>query len=231
MYLPPNKIPISLFRLPNTLAGDAALTIVIQVLITWLVEWLAVTSDLRSGKVAPLAWEVPGRVRWVLGVETGTGTGTGGDGTGAGQSGRDTPGGDGDGETRRDTSTDTNTSTTKHETPLPTSQPISSLSPTPTSSSQSQPHPSPTPKTKTPLPLPSHLLAILLLLLPTFALIFPPSLGILISLGTKTPAGNDYVFSTRWTPQIFKLVLGGVLGVVVTPFMALFWVLREGLSS
>ena len=68
MYLSPAD-PITLLRLPNTLAGDAALTIIIQTLVTWLIECLAVTSDLRAGKVAPLDTSpCSPRVRRLLGV-------------------------------------------------------------------------------------------------------------------------------------------------------------------
>jgi hypothetical protein len=48
--------PIRLFQLPNTPAGDAAVTIIIQSLITWLVEYILVDRDLRSRTVSPIGF-------------------------------------------------------------------------------------------------------------------------------------------------------------------------------
>ncbi|KAK0629032.1 hypothetical protein B0T17DRAFT_174431 [Bombardia bombarda] len=51
--------PINLFQLPNTLAGDAAVTIIVQSIITWLIELLLVNRDLASGGVAPVGFIDP----------------------------------------------------------------------------------------------------------------------------------------------------------------------------
>jgi hypothetical protein len=48
--------PIRLFQLPNTLAGDAAVTIIVQSLITWLIETALVNRDLRTGGVSPIGF-------------------------------------------------------------------------------------------------------------------------------------------------------------------------------
>lgn len=192
MYLSPED-PIALLGMPNTLAGDAALTIIIQTIVTWLIEWAVLTSDLRAGKVAPLylpSYSDSPRFRRMLGVPSSS--------EGPDSDGREGSGGRGDVEEARDSSS------TNHK------------------------HGQEASRTE-PLPLPSHIPRILSLLLPSFILFWPPSLAILTTVGTK--AGNDYVFATRWAPQIFKLILGGVLGLLVTPFMALFWLLREGVAS
>ncbi|SPO04775.1 uncharacterized protein DNG_07460 [Cephalotrichum gorgonifer] len=220
MYLTPDpKNPISLFRLPNTLAGDAALTIIIQVLVTWLIEWAIVTSDLRAGKVAPLAWGLGpttstststsssasssssgsrlgsrARIRWALGLPHPTS-------------------GPHDDDTSRERSPGHSPArgAHSHDTKRP-------------------PHPAPKPKTPA-LPLSKHPARILALLVPSFVLLWPPSLPILMALGTKTATGADYVYASKWAPEIFKLVLGGVLGLLVTPVMALFWLVREGIGA
>ncbi|KAF6832992.1 hypothetical protein CMUS01_06713 [Colletotrichum musicola] len=46
--------PIRLFQLPNTLAGDAVVTLVIQTLMTWFIELALVGRDLRTGGVRPI---------------------------------------------------------------------------------------------------------------------------------------------------------------------------------
>ncbi|KAH8904471.1 hypothetical protein BR93DRAFT_149187 [Coniochaeta sp. PMI_546] len=48
--------PIRLFQLPNTLAGDAGVTIIVQSLITWLIECGLVNRDLRTGGVSPIGF-------------------------------------------------------------------------------------------------------------------------------------------------------------------------------
>ncbi len=58
MYHNPDtsRTPIRLFELPNTLAGDAAVTIVIQCLVTWLIELALVNRDLLVGTVRPVGF-------------------------------------------------------------------------------------------------------------------------------------------------------------------------------
>lgn len=187
MYLSPDD-RITLLRLPNTLAGDAALTIVIQVIVTWLIEWLAVTSDLRAGKVAPVSFPCGPKTRWILGLP------------------RSSSGDDERASSREgDDSNRESTSASHRKRPQ-----------TPTKSPR--------------MPLLHHPLRIIAVLVPSFILVWPPSIGILIALGTALGDG-DYVYPTRWTPEIFKLVFGAVLGLLTTPVMALFWVVREGVGG
>ncbi|KAF9298851.1 hypothetical protein BGZ91_010047, partial [Linnemannia elongata] len=49
-----NKNPVYIWPLPNTLAGDMAVTIIIQQTLTWILDRLAVRGDLKKGLVAPL---------------------------------------------------------------------------------------------------------------------------------------------------------------------------------
>ncbi|CAO3570026.1 unnamed protein product [Mortierella alpina] len=48
------KDPIMIWPLPNTLAGEAAVTIILQTTLTWILDRLAVAADLKKGLVAPL---------------------------------------------------------------------------------------------------------------------------------------------------------------------------------
>lgn len=65
--------PISLWHLPNTLAGDAFMTIVIQTTLTWFLDRLAVRGDLKKGLITSLRpppdtypW-----IEWFVGLEQG----------------------------------------------------------------------------------------------------------------------------------------------------------------
>ncbi|KAG9255530.1 uncharacterized protein F5Z01DRAFT_651402 [Emericellopsis atlantica] len=149
------KQPIQLFRLPNTLAGDAALSIIIQCILTWFVEWLLVANDLRRHSVQPIAFlEQPtsSSLRWLLFLER-------------------------------------NPSTKLHN----------AL---------------------------QQALRGFLLCVPAFLVLWPVSVGILTMVGEKQ--GGDWVFERLWTPQVFKAILSGVLGLVTTPVMAMFWMVRAG---
>lgn len=48
--------PVRLFKFPNTLAGDTAVTIFIQFLTTWVIETVLVNYDLRTGGVQPIGF-------------------------------------------------------------------------------------------------------------------------------------------------------------------------------
>ncbi|KAG0235168.1 hypothetical protein BGW41_000919 [Actinomortierella wolfii] len=65
------KDPIRLWPLPNTLAGDSAVTIILQQTLTWILDRLAVAGDLKKGLVAPLRMpaDASGLVRWFVGHE------------------------------------------------------------------------------------------------------------------------------------------------------------------
>lgn len=58
------------------------------------------------------------------------------------------------------------------------------------------------------------------------ALLIGPTVGILIALGVKE--GGDWVYASRWTPEIFKLILGGVLALLTSPFFAMYWMIKCG---
>ncbi|KAI8625952.1 hypothetical protein F5Y19DRAFT_236301 [Xylariaceae sp. FL1651] len=61
--------PIRLFQFPNTLAGDAGLTTIVQCLITWFVEALLVNRDLRKGAVQSIGFLPKPRwkfLRWFM---------------------------------------------------------------------------------------------------------------------------------------------------------------------
>jgi len=160
-------LPIRLFQLPNTLAGDAAVTMILQSIITWLVELVLVNRDLARGGVAPIgflrqpAWRV---ARWFMfldrdgnaeGAEAGSGTWT-------------------------------------HWARFLMSQVVRAM-----------------------------VVAVV-----AFVVLWGPAVGILTAVGVSN--GGDWDFEKTWTPQIFKLVLGGVLGLLQTPAFAAFWLVRAG---
>ena len=199
MYLHP-KDPIALFEMPNTLAGDAALTIIIQTVVTWLIEWALVSSDLRAGKIAPAKPPVSRLLRRFLYGPT-----------------------------------------HHHHIPHPHlhhhhhhdeaeggQQAPHNNDDVERTAAQAAEEEGSGPKRPPPLLLPSHLPRIVSILLPSFILFWPVSVAILTTVGTK--AGGDWFFKPKWAVQIFKLILGGVLGLVITPLMALFWVWRDGLE-
>ena len=161
MYTTQNttKNPIRLFQLPNTLAGDAAVTIIVQCILTWFVEMFLVRHDLANRSVQPIGFIPEPTSRWMRWLFF-----------------------------------------------LPEVE--------------------------------THgfsILAILqqafrgfLLAVVGFFLLWPAGVGILTTLGQRQ--GGDWVYSDRWTPQVFKLVLGGLLGLLATPLMAMFWLVKAGWS-
>ncbi|KAK4227568.1 hypothetical protein QBC38DRAFT_477294 [Podospora fimiseda] len=57
--------------------------------------------------------------------------------------------------------------------------------------------------------------------------IWPGTIGLLMLVGEKK--GRDWIYKHEesWTPELFKLVLGGVMRAIVTPVMAGFgWLER-----
>lgn len=151
--------PIRLFQLPNTLAGDAGVTIIIQCLITWLAEYFLVNRDLRQGTVAPAAFfpEPKGPMaRRLLLLDMGT------------------------------------------------SASVPSL-------------------------IFAHVARAMLIAVASFIVMWPAAIGILTVVGTRS--GGDWVFEATWAPQLFKLVFGGVLALLTTPLLAMFWLAKAGWSS
>ncbi|KAI5918136.1 hypothetical protein F4810DRAFT_603018 [Camillea tinctor] len=158
----PDK-PIRLFQFPNTLAGDAAVTIIIQCLITWLVEVILVNWDLRKGGVQPIGFfPVPQSrwLRWFMFLD-------------------------------REQQT----------------HPVRSL-----------PH--------WLIFLWSQVIRALIVAVIFFPFIWGPSVGFLILVGHMK--GGDWYYDKVWVPEIFKLVQGAVLGLLSTPLMAMFWLVRCG---
>ncbi|KAK1832420.1 hypothetical protein QBC39DRAFT_404764 [Podospora conica] len=151
---PPTAPPIRLWALPNTLAGDAAVTILVQCLITWILELLLVARDLERHSIAPIGFlaEPKGGVgRWffLLDRERKGWRWWGAQVVRAGTVGAG-----------------------------------------------------------------------------CFVLVWPVAVGVLVGVGRKE--GGDYVFERRWAPQVFKLVLGAVVGGLTTPGVVVFWLARAG---
>ncbi|KAF9921735.1 hypothetical protein FBU30_008202 [Linnemannia zychae] len=65
------KNPVMIWPLPNTLAGEAAVTIIIQTTLTWFLDRLAVAGDLNKGLVAPLRMpqNVHPWIEWFVGLK------------------------------------------------------------------------------------------------------------------------------------------------------------------
>ncbi|KAM0275931.1 hypothetical protein ACHAQH_007273 [Verticillium albo-atrum] len=162
------KNPIRLFQLPNTLAGDAALTIILQCIITWLIEAVLVSRDLRKGGIRPIGF-IPEPtnllLRWFMMLDEKE------------VSESEKPG-------------------KRERVKLGTAELIRQA---------------------------PRVFAIVLL---SFVVCWPASVGILIAVGEKK--GGDWFFEDKWAPQIFKGVLGGVLALLTTPLMAAYWLVREG---
>lgn len=155
--------PIRLFELPNTLAGDAAVTIIIQCIVTWLIELALVGRDLKTGAVQAIGIfrEPSGRIaRWFFFLSD-------------------------------------------EEADSPRSSAAFWLG-----------------------FMVNQILRGFIFAVASFLLLWGPSVGILAAVGERS--GGDYVYPKQWTPQIFKGVLGGVLGLLTTPAMAAFWLLRSG---
>ncbi|KAI1820690.1 hypothetical protein F4861DRAFT_49238 [Xylaria intraflava] len=157
--------PIRLFQFPNTLAGDAAVTVFIQFLSTWLVEAVRVNLDLRKGAVQPIGFipEPQWRfLRWYMFLD-------------------------------RQEQTD-EVRSLMHWLRFIFSQ----------------------------------LLRSLILVVVSFPFIFGACIGFLTLVGRRHGADWDWYFSATWAPEIFKLVQGAVLGLLFTPPMVCFWLVRCG---
>ena len=158
---------IRLFQLPNTLAGDMAVTIIIQCIITWMVEMVLVNRDLSIGGVQAIGF-VPEPshplLRWYLFLDLDEAA----------------PAGGGLGHWLRF--------------------------------------------------LLGHVLRAFVATLPAFVLLFGPGIGLLTLVGTRIPWGSvsDWTYATKWAPEIFKLLLGGVLSLLTGPAFAAFWLVRCG---
>ncbi|TLD28246.1 hypothetical protein PspLS_03739 [Pyricularia sp. CBS 133598] len=164
----PDTSPIRVWQFPNTLAGDTAVTIIIQCLVTWFIESAILKGDLRGNKVEPLRLQALPRpksrfLRWLFLLD---------DDRSAAHCRGNGP---------------------KGFLAFVVAQALRAL----------------------------------LLAVPSVLILWPPSIGALLSLGS-TRYGNDPVFEPKWGPEIFKGVLGGVLGLLTTPLNAIFWLARAG---
>jgi hypothetical protein len=150
--------PIRLFQLPNTLAGDAAITTVVQCVLTWFVETALVRYDLRNRSVQPIGSFGPEPRRpWL----------------------------------RRFFFLDE---------AARNASPLASVG--------------------------QGALRGLIATVLGFVLLWPVAVGALTAFGE--PSGGDYVYPDRWTPQFFKFIYGGLLGLLTTPLMAMFWLVKAG---
>lgn len=158
--------PIRLFQLPNTLAGDCAVTIIVQSLMTWFIEFFLVNRDIRTGGVQPIGFLRPPTdplIRRIFFLDEYT--------SGAQPAGA------------------------RH-------WPVFIL---------------------------EQAARAMVAAFVGFLIFWGPCVGILTAFGTRS--GGDWVYEKTWVPQVFKLLLGGLLALVQTPLFATFWLVREGWVS
>ncbi|KAG5745309.1 hypothetical protein H9Q70_011990 [Fusarium xylarioides] len=167
------KNPIRLFQLPNTLSGDAAVTIIVQCILTWFVEMGLVSYDLSKRSVQPIGF-VPEPshqwLRWLFFLPP---------------------------------ACDPSDSEVEEKEP----QRKATVPPVLTTIVQGA--------------LRGFILAVV-----GFFILWPLSVGVLTTVGERD--GGDWRYEDRWTPQAFEAILGGVLGLLTTPLMALFWLIKAG---
>lgn len=167
---------VRLFELPNTLAGDTAVTVIMQTIITWLIEMLIVNRDLRKGNIQPIGFITePGAtstspspltraLRWFLLLDL---------------------------------------SKQLRKRRRSFRRKVSYLF--------------------------AQVVRAFAVSVVCFALLFGPCIGILIALGVKD--GGDWDYASRWVPEAFKGILGGVLALMTTPFFAVYWMAKCGWSG
>lgn len=166
MYTTQNTVkrPIRLWQLPNTLAGDAAVTIIVQCIITWFVELFILRYDLRHRTVQPIGFVSQPTHPWL--------------------------------------------------------RLYFFLPRDPTAEIDRKPRP------WSILEIIQQGLRGFSFAVVSFLILWPIFMGALTGFGRKE--GADYVYHDRWLPQVFKLILGGVLGLLTTPLMAMFWLIKAG---
>lgn len=161
--------PIRLFELPNTLAGDTAVTVIVQTIVTWMIEMLIVNYDLRKGNIQPIGFIAEPSLtgvwsraaRWFMLLDLSKA------------------------QRKRSGSV--------------ARQLLYLFS----------------------LALRAFVVSVL-----CFSLLFGPCVGILIAVGVKD--GGDWVYASRWAPEVFKLVLASVLSLMTSPFFAMYWMVKCG---
>lgn len=195
-----DKHPIRVFEFPNTLAGDATVTIFIQTVMTWFIELVLVNRDLRSGHIQPIGFiQEPSNalLRWFLLLDRRPSSSV---------SANDGSGDDADNSLNRPLSAphDENCRCDQHSEQYALG---------------SWKHWA--------VFLVSQLIRALMVGVLAFMLLWGPTIGILIAVGDKR--GGDWSFDgTSWAPPLFKLIFGGVLALLTTPPFAAFWLVRCG---
>lgn len=195
-----DKHPIRLFQFPNTLAGDATVTIFIQCVITWFIELVLVNRDLRSGHIQPVGFiREPSNalVRWFLLLD------------------------------RRPPTSDpesNNSGSDDDDLRRPLSAPHDEHCRCEQHSEQyeigSWKHWA--------VFLVSQLIRALLVGVLMWFVLWPISIGILTAVGDKRADGDWWFDASSWAPPVFKLIFGGVLALLTTPPFAAFWLVRCG---
>ncbi|EFX05250.1 hypothetical protein CMQ_3319 [Grosmannia clavigera kw1407] len=205
-----DKHPIRLFQFPNTIAGDAALTVFIQCVITWFIELILVNRDIRSGHIQPIGF-IPepanALLRWFLLLDRLPATGSSGSGNNGETSGSGSGNASGgDDEIFRPLSAphDANCRCDKHVEPY-----------------------EPGSLKHWMFFLVSQLIRALMLGVLAFLLVWGPAIGIMTAVGDHHN-GDWWFDSSSWAPPIFKLIYGGVLALLTTPLFVIFWLVRCG---
>ncbi|KAK4219857.1 hypothetical protein QBC37DRAFT_408664 [Rhypophila decipiens] len=201
---PPTTTIILLFHLPNSLAGDAAVTIVLQTVITWLVEFLLVNRDLERGGVRPVGFVgIPRHgkfVRWFCFLDDGDVLLHQDLDSSSSKKGNNNSKTVMESEEREE-------STTRLKLPNFWGAGWVSI-------------------------IWSQIVRALVVAVVMFLLLWGPCVGILMALGRKDEtigALGDWVFEQRvWLPQVFKLILGALLALLETPAFAFFWMVQAG---
>lgn len=160
----PKTSPITLWRFPNTISGDAAVTIFIETVVSWLITAISVNADLHSGSISPIAFmPQPNNrfLRWYCYVDA--------------------------------------------EVPAQKKNFKQWL-----------------------VFIGSQIVRALAISVPCFFLIWPAAMGIMTSSTLGSHRGSDYYYSRRWTPQIFKLLEGGILSLLQNPLFVLLWLSTAG---
>lgn len=194
--------PIRLFRFPNTIAGDAALTIFIQCVITWFIELVLVNRDIRTGHIQPIGF-IPepslAPLRWFLLLDRLPPTGSN-------RSGDSGNGNGDDDDLNRPLSAphDENCRCDSHVEPYEPGSMKHWL-----------------------FFLVSQLIRALMLGVLSFLLMWGPAMGIMTAVGAYHD-GDWWFDASSWAPTIFKLVYGGVLALLTTPLFVVFWLVRCG---
>lgn len=160
MYHSPDH-PVRLFRLPNTLAGDTAVTIFVQLVVTFWIETILVYIDLKNRIIRGLHIFRPPQNRWV--------------------------------------------------------RLYFDLDPEPVVVSDERTRGGRLWQAvcENFFFLLSGAVRALLLSIPVFFIFWPSAVGIATSFGEHR--GGDYYYNHFPAPQLYKLVFGGTLGLVITP--------------